>query len=77
MQLNKHLQLCYFVLCSYIIVLFYVVLRKVFKFFDIVPFWTNQCPLQAGGVVETSSHDQERSLLIEFICNGLDLLIQR
>lgn len=37
---------------------------------------THQRPLKAGGIVETPAHDQKRSLLIQLIGDGLNLLIQ-
>lgn len=38
---------------------------------------THQRPLKAGGIVETSTHDQKRPLLVQLIGDCLDLLIQR
>lgn len=38
---------------------------------------THQRPLKAGGIVETSTHNQERPLLVELVGDGLDLLVQR
>jgi len=37
---------------------------------------THQRPFEARGVVEPSAHDEQGSLLIQLVCDRLDLAVQ-